>query len=86
MKEALREAHFNDSFAYSNKQRFGLFSMPYSVACGDTNYFVKTKSKKNEDGEVETAPRNFFAGALQPGPTGRVDRPGFIYLHAGNPY
>lgn len=80
VKEKLREACFKDSFSYSNKQRFGLFSMPYSNACGDTNYFVKTKARINEDGEVDTAPRNFYAGALRPGAEGRVERPGFIYL------
>ena len=42
VKEALREATFKDSFNYSHKQRFGLFSQPYPTASGDTNYIKPT--------------------------------------------
>jgi len=86
VKEAKREANFIDSFAYSHKQRFGLFSQPHSNACGDTNYIRKTRSKKNEDGEVEIGPRNFYGGPLKFGAHERVHFPGFITNVTGDPY
>ena len=64
VKENMRDVTFKDSFSYSNKQRFGLFSQPYSIACGDTNYYRKTKPRRGEDGEVLTDPVHFKAGTI----------------------
>ena len=85
-KERLREACFKDSFNYSHKQRHGLFSQPYSTACGDTNYIKPTRVHRNEEGEVEFGPDDFKAGVLGHGPAGRVNFPGFICNATGDPY
>ena len=74
-KEGMREAVFADSFSYSNKPRFGLFSQAPSTAVGETNYFKPTKPRRNEDGEVITEPPSFKGGILGHGAQGRVGKP-----------
>ena len=87
-KEGMREAVFADSINYSNKQRFGLFSQPFSTANGETNYFKPTKSRKNEDGDVQTEPTHFKAGILPHGAKGRVPNAyrDFTSTAPGDPY
>jgi len=63
-----------------------LFSQPHSVACGDTNYIRKAPCRKNDDGEVEIEPRNFFGGSLKFGPHEKVSNPGYICNATGDPY
>ncbi len=46
-KETLRDKHFQDSFAMSQKMRHGLFTMPVSNAIGDNNYFPIKKARKD---------------------------------------
>ena len=87
-KEGMRDAVFQDSFSYSNKPRFGLFSQAPSTAVGETNYFKPSKPRKNEDGDVVTEPVHFKAGILGHGPKGRVPNPYAEYPNnaRGDPY
>ena len=51
---------------YGDKQRFGLFSQPPSVAVGDTQ-FVKIIPPKDEMGKPVTEPKNIFPGPCRKG-------------------
>lgn len=87
-KEGMREAVFADSFSYSNKPRFGLFSQAPSTAVGETNYFKPVKPRRNEDGDVITGPVDFKAGVLEYGSKGRVGglKASYSTTAVGNPY
>jgi hypothetical protein len=54
------------------RQRFGLFSQPVSTAIGETNKYKTKPSKRNEDGEVETEPRNFYTTRMKTGKSEKV--------------
>lgn len=38
-KETIRAEYFQESFALGQKPRLGMFSVPISLAIGDTTYF-----------------------------------------------
>lgn len=42
-RETLRTKFFKESLEMNQKQRFGLFSQPGSIAIGETNMFVPKK-------------------------------------------
>lgn len=49
------------------RQRFGLFSQPVSTAICDNSVDKNLKAKKDEDGKVITAPRNFYTTKMKKG-------------------
>jgi len=70
-REELRNKYFTDSFVDPCAKvpgKFGQFSLPAPLAVGETNMFTQTKNKKNEDGDVEIAPRNFQTTGSKKGP------------------
>ena len=87
-KEAMRDAVFADSFSYSQKPRFGLFSQAPSTAVGESNYFKPKPPRRNEDGDVVTEPPGFKGGILTYGAKGRVGNPYAEYPTnaKGDPY
>ena len=48
------------NFVNSFRPRHGLFSQPVSTAIGDTNKYVPTPARRDEDGAVITEARNFY--------------------------
>ncbi len=69
-----------------NRQRFGLFSQPVSVAIGDTNKFITTKANRDEEGRVIIGPRNFYTKKEK---KGKIDSVYFLkpsYNASGDPY
>lgn len=71
---------------FLNRQRFGLFSQPVSVAIGDTNKFITTKANRDEEGRVIIGPRNFYTKKEK---KGKIDSVYFLkpsYNASGDPY
>jgi hypothetical protein len=85
-KETLRDKHFQDSFAMSQKMRHGLFTMPVSNAIGDNNYFPIKKARKDEEGHVIVDPRNFTTKKAKKGmgPDATFTKP--VFATVGDPY
>ena len=48
------------NFNLQNRPRFGLFSQPVSTAICETNHVKKLEKTVDEDGNVVTAPKNFY--------------------------
>ena len=46
-KETLRDKHFAESLALTQKMRHGMFSVPVSNAIGDNNYFPPKKARRD---------------------------------------
>ena len=68
-----------DSRNYHLKPRFGLFSSPYPLTCGDTNQDTTASSRRDPStGEVITEPRGMYGGRLGQGPENRVHHPGQV--------
>jgi len=64
----LRGAAFAQSFEYSIKPRFGLFSQPVSNAIGETNKYPKKKANRDpEDGKPIIGPKNFYTRGIVKG-------------------
>ena len=68
------------------RARFGLFSQPVSTAIGDTNTFQAKKNYKDEDGNVITAPRNFYTNKLKKGNNDNILFSKPTYNAIGNPF
>jgi hypothetical protein len=64
-----RKVFFEESKFDSKNQKYGLFSYPGTLAVSSRPYFTSTKSRKNADGLVETAPRNFLTNNSKRGKT-----------------
>ncbi|EGR33803.1 hypothetical protein IMG5_037140 [Ichthyophthirius multifiliis] len=58
MIKTLRQKALQDTEKVAQAQRFALFSQPPPLAVGDDSLFQKKKFKKNENGKIETQPRN----------------------------
>ena len=71
-KETMRAEHFQESFGMGQKQRHGMFSVPISTAIGDTNYFIPKPPRRDAEGAVITAPRNFTTKNVKKGHTDNV--------------
>ena len=67
--EKSRKVFFEESKFDSKNQKYGLFSFPGTLAVSSRPYFTSTKPKKNADGLVDTAPRNFLTNNLKRGKT-----------------
>ena len=67
--EKSRKKFFEDSKFDSTNQKYGLFSFPGTLAVSNRPYFEETKAKKNNDGTVQTGPRNFLASHVKRGKT-----------------
>ena len=68
------------------RQRFGLFSQPVSTAIGETNKYKQKPPRRNEDGEVETEPRNFYTQRMRKGKDEKVYFSKGSYIAVGDPY
>ena len=85
-KETLRSKHFNESIVLSQKMRLGMFSVPVSIAIGDTNYFPDKKARRDELGAVITDPRNFTTKKAKKGHGVEVTFSKPTYTSVGDPY
>lgn len=56
--DMLRTQALQDSDALGSKQRFALFSQPPPLAIGDDAVYRGKIIKKDENGKVQTMPRN----------------------------
>lgn len=68
------------------RPRFGLFSQPVSTAVGDTNKYKKVIPKRDDDGKVATAPKNFYTGPMKMGKSEDVYFEKADYLCRGDPF
>jgi hypothetical protein len=68
------------------RPRFGLFSQPAPIAISESNAFKQTECRKNEEGLVDTEPRNFYTTRMKKGATDKIlfSKPGYNCL--GDPY
>ncbi|CAI2374592.1 unnamed protein product [Moneuplotes crassus] len=75
-----------ESYDFVNKERFGLFSQPGSLALGENTYAPPKLAHKDEDGRVVTEPPNFLTTKVKKGNIDQVlfSEPG--YITSGDPY
>lgn len=85
-KETLREEFFKESFAMGQKSRWGMFSIPISTAIGDDTYYKPKPARRDAEGAVITAPRNFTTKNPKKGNIDSVlfSKPNYISI--GDPY
>lgn len=86
LRETKRSTIMGESFETGQKQRFGLFSSPFSNAIGETNFTRELKPKIDEDKRVIIGPPNFNTSPMK---KGREDRALFEkpdYTAVGCPY
>lgn len=57
-----------------------------STAIGETNKFKDKPARRNEDGEVETEPRNFYTTKMKAGKAEDVYFGKGTYVAVGDPY
>ncbi|CAI2374510.1 unnamed protein product [Moneuplotes crassus] len=79
-------AFMEESYDLVNKERFGLFSQPGSLAIGENTYAPTKQAHKDEDGRVVTEPPNFLTTKVKKGNIDQVlfSEPG--YITSGDPY
>ena len=85
-KKALREQAIEEAYDLIDRQWFGLFSHPGSLAIGDDAQYVPKTAQKDEDGHVKTELRNILTTGVKKGGIDQVlfSHPG--YTSEKNPY
>ena len=68
------------------RQRFGLFSNPTSTAIGDNGQYKPVAKRTTADGEVITAPRNFYTTKMKVGKTDKELLKAPSYISIGDPF
>lgn len=77
---------FKESFSLAEKERFGLFSHPGSLAIGENTYAPRKKPHKDDDGRVVTEPPNFLTTKIKKGHTDQILFSAPSYITTGDPY
>eukprot|EP01017_Pseudomicrothorax_dubius_P011133 TRINITY_DN14110_c0_g1_i3.p1 TRINITY_DN14110_c0_g1~~TRINITY_DN14110_c0_g1_i3.p1 ORF type:complete len:273 (-),score=73.80 TRINITY_DN14110_c0_g1_i3:333-1151(-) len=85
MIATLREEALKDTEKYAEKQRFGLFSQPPTLAVGDNSYFQPKKAKRDQNGKVVTEPRGVYTIGAKTG-TAKMQFTPLEYTTIGDPY
>lgn len=70
--QSSREQFFQESRFDPYHPRYGLFSFTGTLAVGDDSIGKRTKPKRDSDGKVATAPRNFYTKPVKQGKTNDV--------------
>jgi len=80
LRETKRAAIHEASKGAGNKQRHGLFTQPMPNCIGETNMFKKKESRRDEEGHVILAPRNFTTKKTKLGRTDNVyfEKPSYV--------
>ena len=84
--EALREKFFAENKRDWNKQAYGLFSFPGTLAVSRVGYDPKKPSRRDAEGAVITAPRNFTAAPRRRGKTADTYFSEPVYVTIGDFY
>jgi hypothetical protein len=85
-KATIRDNVFQESFNLAQKQRHGMFSVPVSLAIGDDQYFKPTEPRRDAEGGVITAPRNFTTKNVKKGHIDSVLFSKPSYVSQGDPF
>jgi hypothetical protein len=85
-KQTMRDSIFRESLQLSAKPRFGMFSLPVSLAVGDDTYDKPKPIRKGADGNVVTDLRNFTTKNAKKGhiDSSLFSRPDYISI--GDPF
>lgn len=75
-----------ESYDLINRERFGLFSQPGSIAIGENTYAPTKTAKKDDDGRVATEPPNFLTTKTKKGQIDQVLFSAPSYVSTGDPY
>lgn len=82
----MRSEFFNESKFDSSKQRYGLFSFTGTLAISKTEYEQKRASRRDADGAVQLAPRNFTSCPTRKGKGNDAYFSAPTFVSIGDPY